>query len=117
MNKSEYEEQIVKACKDAGTYRYYFDNVISCLAETLELRDKALQQFEKSGSKIMVKKMTGQGMTSVKNPCLITIDDLTKTALSYWRELGLTPVSLRRISEDAMKPKKKSMLFEALRDL
>jgi hypothetical protein len=52
-----------------------------------------------------------------KNPLLVLWDDLNKSALAYWRDLGLTPSGLKKISADAMKPKKTSALAEALRDL
>ena len=44
-------------------------------------------------------------------------DDLSKTALAYWRDLGLTPAGLKRIDQTAMKEKKKNSLAEALKDL
>ena len=34
----------------------------------------------------------------VKNPLLAVWDDLNKTALAYWRELGLTPAAYKKIS-------------------
>lgn len=53
----------------------------------------------------------------VKNPLLVLWDDLNKSALAYWRELGLTPAGLKRIDESAMKKKKKDSLAEALREI
>ena len=44
-------------------------------------------------------------------------DDLTKTALSYRRELGLTPAGLKKLKENAMDGPKRSALAEALAKL
>ena len=45
------------------------------------------------------------------------IDDLNRTALTYWRDLGLTPKGLKAIDEKAMKPQKKDALAEVLKSL
>lgn len=104
MNKSEWKERIEKSCRDAGTYREYFDSIIDTLAETMEMRDDARQKYYQSGGNSVVTH-TNQGGNAniVKNPMLVVIDDLNKTALSYWRDLGLTPAGLKRINEDALK--------------
>ena len=53
-----------------------------------------------------------------KNPILVIYDDMNNTAMSYWKELGLTPKGLKAIDEKAMRGTKKgSTLGEALRDL
>lgn len=52
-----------------------------------------------------------------KSPYITLWDDLNKTALTYWRELGLTPASLKKISEAALKTKVSSSLEEVLSSL
>ena len=52
-----------------------------------------------------------------KNPHIVLWDDLNKTALAYWRELGLTPSSLKKISEGALKSKQISSLEQVLKEL
>ena len=42
---------------------------------------------------------------------------MNKTALQYWRDLGLTPAGLRRIDEKAMKPQRVNALAEAMKAL
>lgn len=104
MNKEEWRENIVNASKKAGTYRAYFDNVIDTLAETMAMRDDARSKFYASGGNSVVTHTNQGGNTNiVKNPMLVVIDDLNKTALQYWRDLGLTPAGLKRINETALK--------------
>lgn len=119
MVKKEWTDKIVAACKDAGTYRAYFDSVIDTLAETMEMRDDAREKFYKSGGQAVVSHTNKGGNTNiVKNPMLVIIDDLNKTALAYWRDLGLTPAGLKRINEDAMKGgSEKQTLGSVLKDL
>ena len=38
-----------------------------------------------------------------KNPLLVLWDDLNKSALAYWRELGLTPSSYKKMTGDTVK--------------
>ena len=52
-----------------------------------------------------------------KNPLLVLWDDLNKTALAYWRELGLTPSSYKKMTGDAPKKEKPQGLVEVLSKL
>lgn len=116
--KRTWVRKIRKACQEAGTYRPFFDITIATLADIMEMRDDAMEQYLASGAKpVVVHTNKAKERNLVKNPALIAVDDLNKTALAYWRDLGLTPAGLKRISEDAMKVQKTSALAEALRDL
>ena len=56
----------------------------------------------------------------IKNPLLVLIDDMTRTALSYWRDLGLTPAGLRKINERTFKEsedKTSNSLIDRLREM
>ena len=119
MKKKAWKKRIKDACIEAGTYRDYFDSVISSLAETLETRDKVRKYYEDSGALPIVQHTNKGGSTNlVKNPILTMYDDLNNTALMYWRELGLTPKGLKAIDENAMKRgKPKNSLGAALRDI
>ncbi len=119
MKKDTWRKRIIDACKAAGTYRDCFDSVIDTLALILERRDDANEQFLKSGGKPIVAYTNKGGATNpAKHPALVLWDELNKTALAYWRDLGLTPAGLKRINEQAIAPKKKkSLLAEALKDL
>ena len=45
MIKEEWTKRLKQACKDAGTYRPFFDEVIGQLAQILEIRDNATVEF------------------------------------------------------------------------
>lgn len=118
MTKTKWKNKIKQACEDAGTYRPYFDSVIDTLAGIMESRDDAQDKFDKSGKQTVVMHTNKGGATNiVKNPALVVVDDLNKTALSYWRDLGLTPAGLKRIDEHAMKGKPKTSFGDVLKDL
>lgn len=114
-----YKKKIKDACIEAGTYRPFFDSSISVLAEILDKRDQALRQYETEfDSQPVITYTNKAGATNpVKNPALVMWNDLNSTALTYWRELGLTPAGLKKIDEQSMKPKKTSSLAEVLKDL
>lgn len=103
MNKSNWKKKITKATKDAGTYQPYFDSVIDTLAGIMETRDDAADKFEKSGKQSVVMHTNKGGATNiVKNPALVVVDDLNRTALAYWRDLGLTPAGLKKLRGDSL---------------
>ena len=118
MKKESWKKRIKKACIEAGTYKPYFDSTIDVLASVMENRDFAQKSYEESGRNPVVLHTNKSGNTNiVKNPALVVVDNLNKTALEYWKELGLTPASLRRINESALKGgKKSSSLGEILKN-
>ena len=118
MKKAAWRKKIRTSCEEVGTYKPAFDLVIDTLAGVLEARDDALDKFERMGGETVIRHTNKGGATNVvKNPALVVIDDMNKTALQYWRDLGLTPAGLRRIDEQAMKGQKKNALAEALKEL
>ena len=118
MKAAAWKKKIIQAAKDAGTYRDFFLPPIETLAQILEKRDIAQEAFEAEGSELIVSHTNKGGATNTEqNPLIRLINDLNRDALAYWRDLGLTPAGLKRIDEAAMKPKKKSALAEALKDL
>jgi hypothetical protein len=118
MKKKSWQKKITESCVEAGTYRPFFDIPISQLAEILEMRDDAMKQYRNGGGQTVVEHTNKADHTNVtKNPALTIVDDLTKTALAYWRDLGLTPAGLKNISKDALKTQKKSALAEALSEI
>lgn len=118
MKKTYWRKKIIEACNQAGTYRTFFEPVIETLAEILEKRDEVGKTYKDLGSKPIVEYTNKGGSTNrTKNPALILWDDLNKSALAYWRDLGLTPAGLKKIDESSMHHKKKNALAEALRDL
>ena len=115
MKKATWKAKIKAATEEAGTYRPYFKHIIDTLAGIMEMRDDALKRFEESGGETVVLQYNVKGNAYLaKNPALVVVDDLNKTALQYWRDLGLTPAGLKRIDDQAMKGHKKNELAEAL---
>ena len=109
---------IRKNCEEVGTYRSAFEPVISTLAEILAQRDKALMVYERSGANPVITHTNKAGGSNLEqNPLLRMANDLNRDALAYWRDLGLTPAGLRKINEEALKPKTRSSLEEVLENL
>lgn len=101
MEKNKWKSKIKKACVDAGTYKKYFDFTIDTLAGILEKRDEAAAILDKEGEELIIDQTNKSGFTNkVKNPAFSVWDDLNKTALGYWRDLGLTPAGLKKINEE-----------------
>jgi hypothetical protein len=119
MNKAEWKAKIEKSCADVGTYKQAFDSVIDTLADILERRDMAQEQFNADGYEILVEHTNQGGNTNIEqNPILRMINELNRDALAYWRDLGLTPAGLKRINDAEMAGKKKvSPLAQALKEL
>lgn len=118
MTAEEWKEKITLNCKDVGTYRNSFDDIIDTLADILERRDETVELYKESNSKAVVEYTNKSGQTNlVKNPVLVTINELNASALTYWRDLGLTPKGLKGIDEQAVKVKKTSGLNEMLKAL
>jgi hypothetical protein len=118
MKKATWKNRIIESCRAAGTYRDFFLPVIDTLAGILEKRDEAQEMFKASGGNILVKHTNKGGATNIEqNPALRLINDLNRDALAYWRDLGLTPAGLKKIDEEAMKPKKRNTLDKVLMEL
>ena len=115
MKKEAWKKRIKKACMEAGTYREYFDQVITSLAEILETRDQVRQYYKDSGGEPIVTMTNKGGHTNmVKNPCLVIYDDMNQTAMQYWKELGLTPKGLKAIDEKSMSGKTQGVSLGAV---
>jgi phage terminase small subunit len=116
MNRAEWTAKIKQSCEKAGTYQAYFDDVIDTLASILERRDIIEEEWD---GEVIVEHTNRSGITNKEqSPALRLVNDLNRDALTYWKELGLTPASLKRINETAMKEKKKeSALERALKSL
>ena len=105
MTKAQWIQRITEACRQVGTYKEPFDDVIETLADILSRRDAARVLFKKSGKSMFVDRTTKSGQTDVVlSPVMRLIDDLDRDALAYWRDLGLTPAGLRKLSGSAEAP-------------
>lgn len=113
MSRQQWAEKIKGNAVAVGTYREEFDPVIETLAALLEKRDKAEEQFEKSGGNAVVVHTNKSGASNlVKNPLLVVIGELNAQALAYWRDLGLTPSGLKKLNAEVIV--KPDTGFEAL---
>lgn len=99
MTKAEWKESITTACKDAGTYQPNFEAIVDTLSDILEQRDKIYEQYVKEGEEAVVIHKSDRGAENRKiNPLLTAWDNLNKTALSFWKELGGTPAGLKKLN-------------------
>ena len=120
MKKNTWRQRIRRACREAGTYKPCFDHMIDSLAGILETRDKAREQFQEGGAEAVVEHTNKSGNTNlVKNPALSLILECESQALTFWRELGLTPAGLKRIDDKGFEEKEqtdKKTALEILRE-
>ena len=101
MTKKGWKSKIKRACKAADTYQSFFDLTIDQLAGILEKIDQAEADYIASGAQTTITITNNGGSTNVvKNPALRAWEDLNRQATQLWRELGLTPASLKKINED-----------------
>lgn len=115
MQKDEWKKEIIKACKEAGTYQIFFENVIDTLAQIMEARDRAQEQFISSGAApTIIHTNKAKEQNIVKNPILVMVNELNAQALAYWRDLGLTPKGLRTLNAEVIERKKGSGGLEKL---
>lgn len=113
MKAASWRKKLKQACEDAGTYRPYFDSVISTLADILEARDAAQKWYEDSGAKPVIYYTNKAGNKNLtQHPALTTISSMNKEALSYFRDLGLTPAGLKKVTGKVMTEEQKSKFSE-----
>ena len=118
MTAIKWKNLIKKQLSALGQTEKAYDSVVNTLADILEQRDAVYQQYQDEGGN-PVREYTNKGgaTNTTKNPLLVLWDDLNKSALAYWRELGLTPSSYKKMTGDAPKKEKGGGLAEALKSL
>lgn len=118
MTFKEWKEIITSNCKSIGTYQDHFIPVIDTLAQILENRDITHKQWVLEGSEPVVIHVNKAGEPNpVKNPLLVLENDLNSLALSYWKELGLTMASLRKLNAEVVVKDEKGGFEELLSKL
>lgn len=118
MRKEDWKTSIERACRDAGTYKPYFDSVIDTLAQVMEIRDITHDQWVAEGSEPTVIHVNKAGEpNSTKNPLLTLENDLNTQALAYWRDLGLSPAGLKKLKADVIATEEKSSLEDILKEI
>lgn len=104
MTKKKYKNLILKQLSALGIQEKSYDSVIESLAEILVQRDATRKEFEDGGGKSVIEYTNKGGATNMsKNPLLVMWDEMNKTALAYWRELGLTPSAYKKLTGDGVK--------------
>jgi len=99
MKKRRWKTRIKKLCMEIGTYKKSFDDLIDMAAAYAEQRDNVGESLLEE--ELIIEQTNKGGFTNkVKNPAYVIWDDLNKTLLMCWRELGLTPAQLKKINED-----------------
>ena len=118
MTATKWKNLIKRQLSALGQTEKAYDSVISTVADILEQRDAVYQEYIDTGCE-PVREYTNKGGNTnlTKNPLLVLWDDHNKTALAYWRELGLTPSSYKKMTGDAPKKKKGGGLAEALKSI
>lgn len=107
MNRNEWKDKIRTACEEAGTYRPFFDSAIDTLSGILEKRDDAEEKYWASGGNPVITHTNKAKETNiVKNPILMMLNDLNAQALTYWRDLGLTPAGYKKLNADVVENKR-----------
>lgn len=118
MTERGYLVKINKAMRAADTYQEIYTEVIKTLAAVLAERDHIYEQYVKEGSEPLVDVLTDRGSPQRRpNPLLDQWNKLNQTALSYWKELGLTPAGLKKLNDEATKEPKMSPLDSVLAKL
>lgn len=99
LSKIKWKNLINKQLSALDLQNEAYSSTVESLAAILEQRDKTYEEFQDSGGKSVIEYTNKGGSTNMtKNPLLVLWDDLNKTALAYWRELGLTPSSYKRLA-------------------
>lgn len=119
MNKAQYRNRIITAMKGAGTHRKTtYNQVIATLADILAERDRIYKQYISEGAQPLVVITSDRGAENRRqNPLLRQWIDLNTAALAYWRDLGLTPAGLKKLTDENMKQKKETTLESILSKL
>ena len=117
MAEASWKSRITRQMKQLNIDTKPYAPVIATLCDILEQRDAVYAQYIDEGAEPVREYTNKAGATNLtKNPLLILWDDLNKSALAYWRDLGLTPSSYKKLAAETQ-PEKKSALTEALSKL
>lgn len=93
--------RIKKYMKELGTYKPQYDTTIAALSEIEFDIMEAKQKYEENGSLLLVEKKSDRGAVNYAiNPLKVYIDKRQNTALSFYKELGFTAQSFKKLSGD-----------------
>ena len=118
MTAKQWTTKINKALEALGQTEPAYKSVVSTLADILEQRDRVYDQYVEEGCQPVLDYTNKGGATNpTKNPLLVLWDDLNKSALAYWRELGMTPSSYKKMTGEAPKKGKPGGLASVLKSI
>lgn len=102
MTDRQFRNEIVRRMKAVGVYRAEFEPTIKRLAELYVQCERIEKQFIDSGGETLVLHTNKFGATNaVENPYLSARDKVYSQLLEHERELGLTPVAMKKIGMSA----------------
>lgn len=118
MTKNKWKSLILAQMAALHVQNDAYISVVEALAGILEQRDKTFREFKGSGGRSVIEYTNKGGSTNMtKNPLLVLWDDLNKSALAYWRELGMTPSSFKKMTGGTLVEEKESGLVAALKSI
>lgn len=116
MDKTKWITKIKALMRKAGTWEAHYTPIVETLADVLAERDAVFERYRLDGAEPVVIHTNKFGAeNATKNPLLTLWMDLNTQALAYWRDLGLTPAALKKITGEAKKEEKGSGLIAALK--
>lgn len=108
-----YHTQIVQQLEALHIYKEEFGLIINVYAETLAERDRVYQQYLEEGAMAVIERVSDRGArNSGKNPLLQTWQDLSELCRKLSNELGLSPASLKRLSDQKIQPPRQASPLE-----
>lgn len=118
MTKNKWKSLILAQMAALHVQNDAYISVVEALAGILEQRDKTFREFKDFGGRSVIEYTNKGGSTNMtKNPLLVLWDDLNKSALAYWRELGMTPSSFKKMTGGTLVEEKESGLVAALKSI
>ena len=113
-----YLVKINAAMRKADIYENYYDEVVKTLAHVLSERDRIYDQYIKEGAQPIVDVVSDRGAQQRRpNPLLDQWNKLNQTALAYWKELGMTPAGLKKLTDESSEKPKMSELDKVMMNL
>ena len=116
--EKQWQSTIKRMCRANGIDPAKYAPIIATLAAVMSERDEVLEWYKESGGKPIIAHTNKGGATNpAVNPLLAMWDQHNKTALAYWRELGLTPAAYKKVCGAAPKNAAVGTLAAALREI
>ena len=112
------KRQIIERMMALGTYRVQYMAAINRTAELYVELERLAKRYEAEGFEAITEHTNKAGATNLmKSPTRSAIEDTYSLLLAHERELGLTPMGMKKLGTGAEEPNKKSPLELALEKL